>query len=58
MKARGLHNKMAKAICPPGTYRKLCCMTCGKVEKAGPNGIAKYLRVGWPKCCDTTMELS
>lgn len=53
----GLHNKLAQSVCPPGTYRTLGCRACNTTKKVGPNGIAKYLRKGWPTCCERTMEL-
>lgn len=51
-----LHNYIAQDVFPNGA--KLHCKQCGRTIKISTNVCALYLRKGWPKCCEHTMELT
>jgi len=44
----------ASALQTSGTLK---CPECGAVQPCPPKQASAYLRVGWPKHCDQTMQL-
>lgn len=39
------------------TSGTLQCPECGAVQPCPPKQAVEYLRIGWPKHCDQTMQL-
>lgn len=50
--AQGAHDTIAKILGAGGILR---CSECGTKRSLGVDGIARYLRDGWPVCCGYTM---
>ncbi len=51
----GIHESASKAAGLDG--RNLSCENCGAKIKVGKGDGAKFLSIGWPKCCGYTMML-
>jgi hypothetical protein len=50
-----LHEKIARDMAPKGG--RLRCKRCDNAGPIGPGEIARYLKVGWPSCCEDQMTL-
>ena len=55
-KPKGLHQKITRDV-TKGKLTTLRCNQCGRVRTCSAQDFGDYLKSGWPKCCDYTMEL-